>query len=111
MPLRPAVLLAALLLEDANLLALAGAVDDADDLGAVHVRRPREHVPGILADEQHLVERDGGAGLAGMAVDGNDGAGLDAELAAGGLNNGKHACTPQMGAPRNQSAGRRNLQG
>ncbi len=90
----PAVLLAALLLEHADFLALVGAVDHAHDHGAVDEGRAGEHLARVLADEQDLVERHGVAGLAGVAVDGNDRAGLDAELVAGGLDNRKHGSSP-----------------
>ena len=46
--------------------------------------------PRVLLDEQHLVEGELRALLAGRAVDFDDGAGRDLELAAAGLNDGVH---------------------
>ena len=83
MALGPTVLLAPLLLEDANLLALVELADDAEHLGAGHERRARRDVAVVVADEQDLVEGHLAARFAGIvAVDGDDGAGLDTELAA-----------------------------
>ena len=66
MALGPAVLLAPLLLEDADLLALVALADDAEHLGAGHERRAGRDVAGVVADEQHLVERHLAAGFAGL---------------------------------------------
>src|SRR5262245_23660295 len=49
MPLRPAILLAALLLENADLLALVELADHAEHLGALDERRARGHVALIVA--------------------------------------------------------------
>ena len=62
MTLGPAHALAALLLEHADLRAARLAVDDADDPGVGDKRRAREHVAAVFLDEQHLLERDLGAG-------------------------------------------------
>src|SRR5262245_35696632 len=81
MTLRPPVLLAALLLEDAHFLGLVLIVDDADHACAVHEGRARLHIARISAHQQDLIERDLSASLAGVvSVDGNDGARLHAKL-------------------------------
>ena len=54
MTLGPTILLAPLLLEDANLLALVELADNAEHLGAGHERSTRRHVAIVVADEQHL---------------------------------------------------------
>src|SRR6186997_3099290 len=82
MTLGPTVLLAPLLLEDANLLALVELADDAEHLGAGHERRPRRDVAIVVADEQDLVEGHLAARVAGIvAVNRDDGAWLHTELA------------------------------
>jgi len=91
MALRPTVLLVPLLLEHADLLGLVEFADDAHHLGARHERRTGGHVARVITDEEDLVERNFAAGVAGIvSVDGDDGARLDAELAARGLNDCKH---------------------
>jgi len=74
--------LAALLLEYPDLRSARFAVNDAEHLGIGDKRRAREDVAGVFLDEQDLVEGHLAAGFAGIvAVDGDDGARLDAELA------------------------------
>ena len=58
------------------------AVDHADHLRVGDERRAGDDVARVLFDEQHLVERELRARLAGRAVDLDDGAGRDLELAA-----------------------------
>ena len=60
------------------------------DLGVGDERRAGHDVAGVLLDEQHLVEGELRPGLAGRAVDFDDGAGRHLELAATGLNDGVH---------------------
>src|SRR5687768_7845348 len=91
MALGPTVLLAPLLLEDADLLAFFHLADYAEHFGAGDERRARRHIARVVADEQDLVERHLAACLAGIvAVDGDHGAGFDTELAARGLDDCKH---------------------
>ena len=45
------------------------AFDDADDAGVGHERRAGEDFAAVLLDEQHLIERQLGARLAGRAVE------------------------------------------
>src|SRR6266508_5596583 len=87
----PAILLAALLLEHANLPALFVAVDHRQHLGARDERRAGHELARILADEEHLVEGQLGAGLVAMAGDFDDGTRLNADLASACLNDGKHS--------------------
>src|SRR5690606_35148054 len=85
----PLVLLAALLLEHADLRTLVVAIDHADDLRARHERGAGQRF-GVAADQEDLVERQLGTWLAGVAVDVDDRAGFDAELPARGLDDGEH---------------------
>ena len=99
MALRPTVLLAPLLLEHADFLGLVELADDADHLGARHERGASGHVARIIADEEDLVERDFAAGFTGVvSVDGDDGARLDTELAARGLDDCKHGQLSESGS-------------
>src|SRR5688572_10743460 len=83
--------LAALLLKDAQLGATRFAVHDAEHAGVSHERRAREDVPGVTLDEQHLLEGELRADLAGGPVDLDNGPGRHLHLAATGLNNGVHS--------------------
>ena len=82
MPLGPAHALAALLLEHADLRAARLAFDDGYDAGLGDKRRARHDVAAVVLDEQHLLDRQLVARLAGRSVDGDDAAGLDARLSA-----------------------------
>src|SRR5262245_8554127 len=90
MALRPPVLLTALLLEDPDLGGLAVAIYDADDAGARDERRAGHQLPGVLADQKDLIERDLRALIMPVAADFDDGTRLDAELPARCLNDRKH---------------------
>src|SRR5262245_30383445 len=93
MAARPAVLLAALHLEYANLLAPALLQHDASDRRAGDIRRADHHVVARLHDE-HLVERHLGAGIRREAVDDDHCAFGDFFLAAARLNDRKHVTLP-----------------
>ena len=82
--------LAALLLEYANLGTARLAVHHAEHLRVGDKRRAGNDVPGIFFNQQHLLEQELRARLAGHAVDFDDRTGSDLELAASGLNNGVH---------------------
>ena len=55
---------------------------------------PASDFAAVLFDEQHLVERQLRAGLAGGAVDGGDAAGRDLDLPAAALNDCVHVSAP-----------------
>src|SRR5687767_6529272 len=82
--------LAALLLEHAQLGAARLAVDHTDDLGVAHERGTGDDIAPLPLDEQHLVERELGAGLARPAVDLHDLVFGDLQLPATSLNNRVH---------------------
>src|SRR4030095_2096365 len=82
--------LPALLLEHAQLRAARLAIDDAHDFRVGDKGRSGDDVARALFDEQHLIEREGGAVLAGCAVDFNHGAGRHFDLPATGLDNRVH---------------------
>ena len=64
-------------------LSLSSSPIDAEHLGAGHERRARRDVAVVVADEQDLVEGHLAARVAGIvAVNRDDGARLDTELAA-----------------------------
>ena len=80
MALGPAHALAALLLEDADLRAARLAFDHADDPGVGDERRAGEDFAAVFFDEQHLLERQLGAGLARRAVERGEAARSDLHL-------------------------------
>src|ERR1043165_8139766 len=82
--------LPALLLEHAQLRAPRLSVDNANDLRVRHKRRDRDVIAGGLLDEQHLLEGEFLALLAGGAVYFDDGAGRDLHLAAARLDDRVH---------------------
>ena len=64
-------------------LPLSSSPTTPSTLAPDHERRARRHVTVVVADEQDLVEGHLAARFAGIvAVDGDDGAGFDTELAA-----------------------------
>ena len=67
--LRPTILLAALLLENADLLALVELADHAKHLGARHERGTGGDFAVVVAHEQDLVERHLAARFAGIDRD------------------------------------------
>ncbi len=72
-------------------LPLSSSPITPSDLGARHERGAGGDVARFIADEKDLVERHFTTGVAGVvAVDGDDGARLDTELAARGLDDCKH---------------------
>jgi hypothetical protein len=90
MPARLAEALPALFLEDAQLRAAGFSIDHADDSRISDIRRAGHDVPGVLLDEQYLVERKRRSGLDRRAVDLDDASRGDFELSASSLNNGVH---------------------
>src|SRR5688572_14726164 len=82
--------LPALLLEHAQLRTARLAIDNAYDFRVGDKGRSSDDVARVFFDEQHLIEREGGAVLAGCAVDFNHGAGRHFDLPATGLDNRVH---------------------
>src|SRR5690349_8545506 len=78
--------LAALLSEHADLRSARLPVDDADDAGVGDKRGSRDHLPAVLFEEQHLVERDFLADLGLNAVERDDRTGIDPDLTPARLN-------------------------
>src|SRR5262245_42160925 len=70
--LRPALALAALLLEHADLRPARLAFDDAHDAGVRDVRRSGQHFAAVLFDEEYLLECDARALLGHAAVHGHE---------------------------------------
>ena len=62
----------------------------ADDARVGDKRRAGEHFAAVFLDEQHLLERQFGARLAGRAVDGRETAGRHAHLTSAGLDDCVH---------------------
>ena len=82
---------------------LRRTVHDAHHAGVGHVRGPDPHLAAVLLDEQHLVERDFLARVAGRAVDGDRFARRYLELPSACLNNRVHA-RPSLLLPTHQSS-------
>src|SRR6187399_2911464 len=82
--------LAALLLEHAQLRAARLAIDDAHDFRVGDKGRSGDDIARVLFDEQHLIERECRAVLAGCAVDFNHGTWRHFDLPATGLDNRVH---------------------
>src|SRR5687768_427022 len=87
---RLAEALAALLLEHAQLGTARLAVHHAEHGGVGDERRAGDDVSSVLFDQEHLLELEFRALLAGHPVDFDDGTGSHLELAASGLNNRVH---------------------
>src|SRR5438045_6961597 len=90
MALGPAHALAALFLEDANLRPARFAFDDGDDARLGDERGAGEDLTAVLLDEENTVVGQLGAGLAGGALDEDEGARRDLHLTAAGLDDGVH---------------------
>src|SRR5687767_13891551 len=82
--------LAALLLEHAELGAARLAIHDAEHFRVGDKRRAGDDVSGVLFDQEHLLEIELRALLAGYPIDFDDGTGGYLDLAASGLNNRVH---------------------
>src|SRR5438445_6626276 len=91
MPLRPAHALAALLLEYADLRPARLAFDDGQHARLGDERRAGHDFATVFFDEQHALERQLRARLAGSSVDRHDAAGLDARLPAAIPDDGVHS--------------------
>ncbi len=90
MTARPSVRRLLLELEDDELRAELFREDGAADGRAGNGRRPDGHRIAV-ADEQHAVEGDGGAGLLHQSLDDELRARLDAILLSAGRDDGVHA--------------------
>ena len=88
-----AVLLAADFLEHQNLVGAGLLKHGGDHLGASDQGRADGGV-GAFAEHQHLVELDGGTGLAGQLLDLDDVVGGDPVLLPTGLDNCVHGSNP-----------------
>ncbi len=84
-----AVALAADLLEDLHLLALAGLDQGGVDHGAFDQRGADDHVR-AFADHQHFIESHGRAGVAVELLDDQHVAGLNPVLLTAGLDHRVH---------------------
>src|SRR5678815_2197423 len=82
--------LAALLLEHANLGTARLTIHYAEHLRVGDKWRARDDVAGVLFNQQHLLELELRALLTGHAVNFDDRAWSDFELATSGLNNRVH---------------------
>ena len=109
MPARPAIALAADLLEHLDLLALAGLHQRGADRCALHRGFAQRH-RGAFADHQHLVEGELGSWLAVELFDDEQIAGLDPVLFAAGLDHRVHRLAPwrkkrEIGETKTQADG------
>src|ERR1041385_993454 len=83
------IVLAAAMLDDADLVAAAVRHDLGGDLAALDQRRAHGLLVAV-GDQQHFLEGDGRADIAGQALDLEDVAGGDLVLLATGLDDGVH---------------------